>query len=151
MENKSSSLTDNGGGDRRLAGGKNVSRYFNISIFFNNASARIFTWLNREYADVRWEHVSAAAECPPTIRPISELHRDEKSPSVTSLACSSSRNRPFVTLQKGTNNTARLLSGGCPALSLFLPHEKKNNLRAALCSSSKKHVEESTAHQFQKK
>lgn len=127
-----------------------MSRYFNFSIFFNNASAQIFTWLNREYADVRWEHVPAAAECPPTIRPVSELHRDEKSPSVTSLACFSSRNHPFVTLQKGTDNTARLLSGVCPALSLFLSKEKKNNLMAALCSSSKKHVEESTGHQFQK-
>lgn len=105
-----------------------MSRYFNISIFFNNASAQIFTWLNREYADVRWEHVS----CPPTIRPVSELHRDEKSPSVTSLACSSSRNRPFVTLQKGTNNTAMLLPGVCPALSLFLPNEKKKQPEGCL-------------------
>lgn len=109
-----------------------MSRYFNISIFFNNTSAQIFTWLNREYADVRWEHVSAAAECPPTIRPVSELHRDEKSPSVTSLACSSSRNPPFVTFQKGTNNTARLVPGVCPALSLFLPNEKKKQPEGCL-------------------
>lgn len=103
-------------------------------------------WLNREYLDVPWEQVLAAAECLPTIQPVSELHRDGKSPSATSLACSRLRNYPFVTLQKGKDNLARLLPGACPALSLSLfhtlspslhlslsPKKKKTTLRATLC------------------
>lgn len=58
---------------------------------------------------------AAAAQCFPTIRPVSELHGGEESPSFSAPARGYS---PFVTLQKGTDITARPPPGVCPALSL---------------------------------